>query len=139
MRLCIGFLWLHCALIGSTASAQADSGADKIPSVRDIVSNDIFVWVVLGALLGFVINATHPDYEGIRAVFSRYGRKTVTLWITMPLDLVFFALLGPLIVTAAYAPAGVFQGVTLGLGWPLVIRGAVSNLNRNPPNPPPGG
>ena len=99
----------------------------------DIAERDIFLWVVLGAVLGFVLNATHPDYEGIRGVFRKYGREGVSLWLTVPLDLLLFVVLGPLIVTAAYDPIAVFQGITLGIGWPLVIRGAVSNITRQPP------
>jgi hypothetical protein len=131
MKAVIGSFSTACMLLALAVSARAQEVS--VPSIRQIATNDIFGWVVLGAIMGFIINATHPDYQGIRAVFARYTNTAVSLWITIPLDLLFFLVLGPLIVTAAYAPAGVFQGVTLGLGWPLVIRGAVSNLNRNPP------
>ena len=131
MKAAFGLLGSACTMLALAAAVRADDGA--IPSIKQIATNDIFGWVVLGAIMGFIINATHPDYQGIRAVFARYTNTVVSLWITIPLDLLFFLGLGPLIVTAAYAPTGVFQGVTLGLGWPLVIRGAASNLNRNPP------
>lgn len=131
MKAAFGLLGLACMSLALAAAVRADSGT--IPSIKQIATYDVFGWVVLGAIMGFIINASHPDYQGIRAVFARYTNTAVSLWITIPLDLLFFLGLGPLIVTAAYAPAGVFQGVTLGLGWPLVIRGAVSNLNRSPP------
>ena len=123
--------WSAVLLVFPVSVAQAQpGGGGEVPSIFEIVLSDIFVWVFLGAVLGFVLNATHPEYEGIRAVFKRYGKVNVPLYITVPLDLLFFLLLGPIIVTAAYVPAAVFQGMTLGLGWPLVIRGAVANIDR---------
>jgi len=76
------------------------------------------------------MNARSGNYEGIKAVLEKHGFTSVPGWITIPFDVVFFAFIGPIIVTAAYLPQELFQGITLGLGWPLVIRGVVANIDK---------
>jgi hypothetical protein len=107
-----------------------EDAAGRIPSILEIVSSDLFPWVVIGAGVGFVLNARDQGYVGISAVFERYGVTRVPFLVWLLLDIAFFIGVGPLVVTAAYAPAGLFQAITLGLGWPLVIRGATANINR---------
>jgi hypothetical protein len=123
---------MACSFFCSSASF-ADTTAAKvliIPSPIEVIGREVFVWVMLGGFLGYVFNARSADYEGIKSVLERHGFSSVPGWVTMPLDLAFFAVLGPIIVTGVYGPQELFQGVTLGAGWPLVIRGAIANLTK---------
>lgn len=113
--------------IGVTLPVKAaEPGA--IPGPLEIIASPMYPWVALGAFIGFVLNARDPNYEGVAAVLARYRIRRMPVWIRFILDLAFFVFLGPLIVTAAYSPQGLFQGITLGIAWPLVIRGALTSL-----------
>jgi hypothetical protein len=83
-----------------------------------------FFWCTAGAVAGFIFNAKAKEYIGVSDVFSRYKVKIgpVTLLFV---DVVFFCILGPIIVMGMYQPAAVYQAVSLGLGWPFVVRGAL--------------
>lgn len=97
-----------------------------VPNPLDILVMPIFPWVVAGAFGGYFLNFRHANYEGSRPLLERYGYGHAPGWVFLIVDLLFFVGFGPTIVTAAYAPEALFQGLTLDLSWPFVIRGAMA-------------
>lgn len=127
-RQCFRCLPVLTVVLLSAAECFADTVAKPIPGPLAVILSDIFPWVALGAAGGYVLNVKSPNYEGTKPLLERHGFTRVSGWVTISLDLLFFVGLGPVLVTAMYAPEAVVQGATLGLGWPFMIRGAIASL-----------
>jgi hypothetical protein len=77
------------------------------------------------AVAGFILNANSREYVGVSDILKRY-QINLTLAKLMACDTLFFCLLGPVLMVGIYEPKAVAQAITLGLGWPFVIRGIIN-------------
>ncbi|TBF43453.1 hypothetical protein ELG72_33330 (plasmid) [Rhizobium leguminosarum] len=87
----------------------------------------LYWWCVAGAAGGFVLNINAADYAGIGSVLEKYGIVLRPGWLLLG-DVAFYALFGPLLVIGMYEPRVTLQAITLGLGWPFVVRGVITTV-----------
>jgi hypothetical protein len=77
------------------------------------------------------LNANAKEYIGVSDILRKY-QITLNLTSLMVCDTLFFCVLGPILMTGLFEPKAIAQAITLGLGWPFVIRGII-NSTQVPP------
>jgi hypothetical protein len=93
----------------------------------------LFLWCATGAVAGFILNANAKEYVGVSDILKKYN-IAMSYGKLMVCDTLFFCVLGPLLMTGLYDPQAVAQAITLGLGWPFVIRGIISTTQVRAPS-----
>lgn len=78
-----------------------------------------------GAALGFLYGG--PEQTSVGDLLKRYNLRLSDVYIFI-IDIIIYCLLGPIIVFSMYNPVVVIQAVTLGIGWPLVVRGLTKSM-----------
>jgi hypothetical protein len=85
----------------------------------------LYLWCVSGAVAGFILNARAPEYVGVSDILEKYD-LSLSLTNLMVCDVIFFCVLGPVLMTGLYDPKAIPQAITLGLSWSFVIRGILN-------------
>ena len=88
----------HLRFFGSPTTVVSFFALRAIGRIRGLVTDllPMFLWSVVGAVAGFILNANAKEYVGVSDILKRYD-MALTYGKLMVCDALFFCLLGPLL------------------------------------------